>query len=89
VAASKQAGMVRMPDSKKIRALGLCSGGLDSILAALVLRQQGIDVEWIVFETPFFSAEKAVRAARLNRVPITVKQILPVYLEMLKNPLAG
>ena len=76
-------------DSKQVRALGLCSGGLDSILAALVLRRQGIDVEWVVFETPFFSADKAQRAARLNRVPITVKHILPIYLEMLKNPPAG
>ncbi len=76
-------------DSKQVRALGLCSGGLDSILAALVLRRQGIDVEWVVFETPFFSADKALRAARLNRVPITVKPILPIYLEMLKSPPAG
>ncbi len=76
-------------DLKKVRALGLCSGGLDSILAALILRRQGIEVEWIVFETPFFSPENACRAARLNRVPITVKKILPVYLEMLKNPPAG
>ncbi len=76
-------------DSKKVRALGLCSGGLDSILAALVLRRQGIDVEWVVFETPFFSADKALRAARLNHVPITVKHILPIYLEMLKSPPAG
>lgn len=74
---------------RKVKALGLCSGGLDSILSALVLRRQGIEVEWIVFETPFFSPEKACRAARLNQVPITVKKILPVYLEMLKNPPAG
>ena len=33
---------------KKVRALGLCSGGLDSTLAGLVLRKQGIDVEWII-----------------------------------------
>jgi len=76
-------------DTKNVRALGLCSGGLDSILAALVLRNQGIEVEWITFETPFFSAEKARRAARLNDIPITVKRILPTYLEMLKNPPAG
>lgn len=75
--------------SRQVRALGLCSGGLDSILAALVLRRQGIDVEWVVFETPFFSADKALRAARLNRVPINVKHILPIYLEMLKSPPAG
>jgi len=76
-------------DIKQVKALGLCSGGLDSILAALVLRNQGIAVEWITFETPFFSADKARRAARLNDIPITVKRILPAYLKMLKNPPAG
>jgi len=76
-------------DTKKVRALGLCSGGLDSILAALVLRNQDIEVAWITFETPFFSADKARRAARLNDIPITVKRILPTYLKMLKNPPAG
>ncbi|MGD9335035.1 MAG: tRNA 4-thiouridine(8) synthase ThiI, partial [Desulfobacterales bacterium] len=45
--------------SRKVNALGLCSGGLDSILSALVLRKQGITVEWVAFETPFFSSEKA------------------------------
>jgi adenylyl- and sulfurtransferase ThiI len=44
------------PNRKKVRGLGLCSGGLDSTLAGLVLRDQGIDVEWVTFETPFFTA---------------------------------
>jgi predicted PP-loop superfamily ATPase len=43
---------------KKVRALGLCSGGLDSILSAVVLRNQGVDVEWIAFETPFSHQRK-------------------------------
>ena len=30
--------------------LGLCSGGLDSILSGLALRSQGIMVEWIPFQ---------------------------------------
>ena len=75
--------------SKKVRALGLCSGGLDSMLAGLILRDQGIDVEWITFETPFFSAARARKASRLTGIPITVKSITPEYLEMLKNPPAG
>ena len=44
-----------MAEGRTVRALGLCSGGLDSILSALVLRDQGIDVQWVCFETPFFS----------------------------------
>ena len=75
--------------NKKIRALGLCSGGLDSILSALVLRDQGIEVEWISFETPFFSADKAKAASKHINVPLTVQKITPIYMEMLKQPPAG
>lgn len=75
--------------AEKVRALGLCSGGLDSILAALVLRAQDIDVTWITFETPFFSAEKAQLAAARNDIPIMVRNITPVYLKMLTEPPAG
>lgn len=72
-----------------VKALGLCSGGLDSILSALVLRSQGIDVTWVSFETPFFSAEKAEIAARKYGVPVIVKDISEQYLVMLKNPPGG
>jgi len=75
--------------SRQVRALGLCSGGLDSMLSALVLRNQGIDVEWISFETPFFSSVNARLASRTTGVPLTVENITPAYLEMLKNPRCG
>jgi len=73
----------------KVKALGLCSGGLDSLLAGLVLKKQGIDVEWINFETPFFSAEKARNAAKSANIPLTVLDITTSYLEMLKHPSCG
>ncbi|MFC1798583.1 tRNA 4-thiouridine(8) synthase ThiI [Thermodesulfobacteriota bacterium] len=74
---------------KKVRALGLCSGGLDSRLAAVVLRRQNIEVEWVTFETPFFSALKARQAAGLLDIPLTVKGITQPYMKMLKNPPCG
>ncbi len=74
---------------KKVRALGLCSGGLDSILSALILRRQGIEVEWITFETPFFPSARALKAADITGIPITVKNITKEYLVMLKNPPCG
>lgn len=73
----------------KVRALGLCSGGLDSNLSALVLRKQGIEVEWVAFETPFFSSKNALRAGEINDIPVRVENITPVYLEMLKDPACG
>ena len=73
----------------KVRALGLCSGGLDSILSAIVLKNQGIAVEWISFETPFFSSEKARRAAARFQIPLIVRNITRPYLEMLRDPPCG
>ncbi len=78
-----------MAHIQKVKALGLCSGGLDSILAALMLRDQGIDVLWVAFETPFFSADKARRASINHKIPIIVKDITGQYLPMLKNPRCG
>ncbi|MCF8067214.1 MAG: tRNA 4-thiouridine(8) synthase ThiI [Desulfobacterales bacterium] len=75
--------------TRKGRGLGLCSGGLDSTLAGLVLKSQGIEVEWISFETPFFSSEKAMKASRLTGIPLTVKRITDEYLQLLENPPGG
>ncbi|RJQ84266.1 MAG: DUF814 domain-containing protein [Desulfobacteraceae bacterium] len=75
--------------AKTIRALGLCSGGLDSMLAALVLRKQGLKVEWIVFETPFFSSRKAQAASQRTGIPLHVMDITQDYIAMLKNPPLG
>ena len=83
-------GKQPMNATKKIvRALGLCSGGLDSMMSGLVLRQQGIEVEWVTFETPFFNAAKARKASEMTGIPLTVKPIYNVYIKMLKNPPAG
>ena len=75
-----------MSEPKPIRALGLCSGGLDSILSALVLKAQGIDVTWVAFETPFFSAAKAKAASAHTGVPLMVRRITPAYMEMMRSP---
>lgn len=73
----------------KAKALGLCSGGLDSILSALVLRDQGIEVDWVSFETPFFSADKARQAAVAHDIPLHVRNITSIYMELMKAPPAG
>ena len=86
---SKVAFCTMTAKQKKARALGLCSGGLDSTLAGLVLRKQGIGVEWITFETPFFSSKKAIKASERTGIPLTVKNIFDAYLTMLRNPPCG
>jgi hypothetical protein len=74
---------------RTVRALGICSGGLDSILSGLVLRNQGIHVEWITFVTPFFSSTKAKKAASQTGIKLHVQDITDEYLKMLVNPPAG
>ena len=76
-------------EKRKVKALGLCSGGLDSILAGLVLRMQDIDVCWVSFESPFFSSDKARAASRETGIPLMVQRLADDYLEMLKNPRCG
>lgn len=71
------------------KALGLLSGGLDSSLAALALKRQGVEVTCIAFVTPFFGSAKAEKAALKMDIPLIVKPIGEVHLEMVKNPLYG
>lgn len=80
--------MVDQPE-KQVRALGMCSGGLDSMLAGMVLRRQGIHVEWITFITPFFSAGKARKASGQTGIALHVQDITDDYLVMLQDPPAG
>ena len=75
--------------SRQIKGLGLCSGGLDSILSALLLQRQGIDVTWICFETPFFSSESAKQASHQTGIPLITLDITDDYMEMMKAPRAG
>lgn len=75
--------------ARQIKALGLCSGGLDSMLSALVLKKQGIDVTWVSFETPFFSSHAGQKASFRTGIKLIVQDITPAYMEMMKAPKAG
>ncbi len=71
------------------KALGLLSGGLDSSLAAMALKRQGIAVTCIAFVTPFFGAGRARKAALAMDIPLLVRDIGPEHLEMVKAPRYG
>ncbi len=74
----------------EVRALGLISGGLDSILAALLLRKTGVEIAGLCLTTPFFGAEKAREAAQLYHIPLTVLPADAEHLEtVVKNPRYG
>jgi tRNA-uridine 2-sulfurtransferase len=72
-----------------IIAVGLFSGGLDSILAARIILDQGISVRGLAFTTPFFGAEKAQQAALQLKIPLTVLDITEDHWTMVKQPRYG
>ncbi|HOO90034.1 MAG TPA: tRNA 4-thiouridine(8) synthase ThiI, partial [Syntrophales bacterium] len=73
----------------KVRGIALISGGLDSILAVKVVQEQGIEVQGVAFETPFFSAHRAVEACRNINLPLSVVDFTQDHLAMLKAPRYG
>ena len=79
-----------MDDNKEqVRALGLMSGGLDSQLAVCLLRDQGIQVEAVFFESPFFGATRARTAASNLGIHLHVVDFTQDIISLLDNPPNG
>ncbi|MDD5291017.1 MAG: tRNA 4-thiouridine(8) synthase ThiI [Patescibacteria group bacterium] len=74
---------------KKIKALVLLSGGLDSMLAAKILMEQGIEVTGISFASCFFGTAKAEKAAQQLGIEFKKIEFKKEHLEMVKNPASG
>ncbi|MCX8152871.1 MAG: hypothetical protein N3E52_00365 [Candidatus Bathyarchaeota archaeon] len=77
----------------KVKALVLLSGGLDSLLAAKLVLNQGIAIETIYFATPFSSGKagesSAKKAAKQLCVPLKVVSVGNDYLKMIRKPKHG
>ena len=73
----------------KVKGIVLFSGGLDGILAVRLIQEQGIEIEGVTFETPFFNAEKARRVADQIGISLLGMDITEEYLVMLKAPRYG
>jgi tRNA U34 2-thiouridine synthase MnmA/TrmU len=67
----------------------LLSGGLDSILAARLLMEQGIEVVGVSFESSFFNAQKATRGARELGIELVVIDIGDDLLRIIEAPKYG
>jgi len=75
--------------TRRGRGLCLLSGGLDSRLAACVLREQGLEVEGVVFASPFFKLDSARGAARQLGIPLHVVDFTRDILELVEHPPHG
>jgi tRNA-specific 2-thiouridylase len=72
-----------------MKALSVFSGGLDSMLAAALVRAQNVEVQALFFETPFFSCGKAKRSADHLHLPIKVIDITERHLKVVQSPRHG
>ncbi len=75
----------------KPKAVGLISGGLDSLLAAKVIVDLGVEVYGLYFSMPWgcCSKEKALAGAENLGIKMMILQLDESYLEMVKNPKYG
>jgi tRNA-specific 2-thiouridylase len=76
-------------EAVRMKALALFSGGLDSILAVELIREQGVSVAGICYESPFFTADKAIRSARGIGLPLKIVDITERLLKKVLNPIYG
>ncbi|MDD6796433.1 MAG: tRNA 4-thiouridine(8) synthase ThiI [Clostridiaceae bacterium] len=71
------------------RALAMVSGGLDSILAAKLIKEQGIEVIGVCFKSYFFNEENARRMCEQIGIRLEVVNFSEEHFEMVKNPKHG
>ncbi len=82
---------IRKPGKKKkkVRALLLFSGGLDSVLAGKVLEEQGVEIVCLTFRSSFFGAREAIKAAAEQDWPLIVADITREQIQVVENPRYG
>lgn len=71
------------------KAIAMISGGLDSILAARLIKEQGIEVIAVCFESYFFKADNARRMTAQIGIPLKVVNFSEEHLELVKHPKHG
>lgn len=74
---------------KKIKALLLFSGGLDSILAAKILEKQGIEVTALTLVSYFWSGDGAEKSARKNGFRFRAENISAEHFCTIRKPKFG
>jgi len=74
---------------RKVRALILFSGGLDSILAAKILMEQGVECEGLCFKSCFFDGKQAKKAAKQLGIKLRIVDFSKEHLKIVKCPKYG
>ncbi|MGB2762625.1 MAG: hypothetical protein WBC21_03790 [Minisyncoccales bacterium] len=74
---------------KKIKAVVLFSGGLDSILAVKLLQEQGIELLGITLKSYFFNDEQVKKAAKAINLQLKIVDFSEEHLKIVKKPIYG
>ncbi|MBN1040884.1 DUF814 domain-containing protein [Clostridium botulinum] len=72
-----------------VKALAMISGGLDSILAAKLIKEQGIEVIGICFKSYFFNEENAKRMTQQIGIKLEVIDFSEEHFDLVRNPKHG
>ncbi len=75
--------------NKKVKALVLFSGGLDSILAIKILKKQKIEVTALFLKSYFFDEKKAKKTAKRIKIPFISTDFSKEQLKTVMNPKHG
>ncbi|MBU3179882.1 tRNA 4-thiouridine(8) synthase ThiI [Clostridium psychrophilum] len=70
-------------------ALAMISGGLDSTLAAKIVKDQGIEVIGICFKSNFFGEKNALKMVKKIDIPLKVVDFSDEHFKMVKDPKHG
>ncbi|MEW9094478.1 MAG: tRNA 4-thiouridine(8) synthase ThiI [Clostridiaceae bacterium] len=71
------------------KALAMISGGLDSILAAKLIKEQGIEVIGICFKSHFFNEDSALKMTKQVGIPLKVVDFAKEHFKIVKDPKFG
>ena len=71
------------------KALAMISGGLDSTLAAKLIKDQGIEVIGICFKSYFFGPKNAIKMTKQIDIPLEVVDFSKEHFELVKSPKHG
>ncbi len=89
-------GITENDGNKKVKAVALLSGGLDSHLAIRMMKEQNIEVEAVAIKTPFCDFDcgkgcghKVMEVASELNIKLNTVYLGKEYLTMLKNPKYG
>ncbi len=75
--------------NRPYKAIALLSGGLDSLLAARLVQEQGVEVTGLHLLSPFGCREDVQKSADALAIPLIVKEKGPAYLDLVQNPRFG